>query len=99
VLIANPNRAAAKAQSDVTMDNQLGIVRDPATLAQRIQGENWPKKHCYLGFTNQRNLMELRLTENDEFEHTKKLHCALCVSGKTMFGCSTCKVALQNIKG
>jgi len=44
VLIANPNRAAAKAQSDVTMDNQLGIVRDPATLAQRIQGENWPKK-------------------------------------------------------
>jgi hypothetical protein len=45
-------------------------------------------------------LKELRLTENGEFENTiskmnpKKLHCALCINEKTMFGCSTCKVAL-----
>lgn len=91
VLIANPNRAAAEANDDITMDNQLGIVRDPATLAQCIQGEKWPKKHRYCGFTNRRNLMELRLTAHHIENDPKKLHCALCVSGKTMFGC---KVAL-----
>ncbi len=49
---------------------------------------------------NRKNLLELHMTQNDEFKHilmktnSKKLHCALCVSGKTMFGCSVCKVAL-----
>jgi len=48
MLIANPNRAAAEAQNDVILDTRLGIARDPATLAQCIQGEKWLKKHCYM---------------------------------------------------
>jgi hypothetical protein len=107
VLIANPNRAAAKENNEVTMDNQLGIVQDPATLAQRIQVEKWPKKHCYCGFTNWRNLMALWLTENDEFEHTiskmnpKKLHCALCIvhqweNNVSLLDLQSC--TLQNMK-
>jgi len=45
--------------------------------------------------------LELRLTHNDEFNHelskdrkSGKLHCALCVAGKTMYRCNVCKVSL-----
>jgi hypothetical protein len=41
------------------LDAQLGIVRDRATLADRIQTEKWPKKHRYYGFTNRKNLLDL----------------------------------------
>jgi hypothetical protein len=85
VLGANERRSLA--HNDITIDAKLGIVRDPATLADRIR-KKWPKKHRYQGFTNRKNLLELRMTQNDEFEHilmktnSKKLHCALCVIGK-----------------
>jgi hypothetical protein len=79
---------------------QLGVVRDPATLGHRIQQEKWPKKDHYHGLTNQQNLLELQLTEIDEFEQIlakltpKKMHCPLCVRGETAFGCSVYKVPL-----
>ncbi len=74
------NERRSLAQNDITIDAQLGIVRDPATLADRIRSEKWQKKHRYQGFTNRKNLLELRMTQNDEFEHilmktnSKKLH-------------------------
>jgi hypothetical protein len=100
ILGAHLNRTVNVARNESNLDAQLGIARDPATLVNCIQTEKWPKKHCYCGFTNRKNLLELRLTQNDEFKHiltkmnSKKMHCALCVIGKTMCGCSICKVAL-----
>jgi hypothetical protein len=101
VLVADPNRTRAAAMNDNTphvMD--IGFNRDPETLRVRLNEEVMPKKHRYRGFTTKRNLVELRLTENDDFQHvitkenTKKTHCALCVIGKTMYRCNVCKVAL-----
>jgi hypothetical protein len=97
VLVADANRRVA-AQSFLTVAATL--ERDPVTLQERIDAERWPKKHRYRGFTHRKNLVELRLTENDQFHHvmekgnTKKTHCALCVKGKTMYKCSLCNVAL-----
>jgi len=100
VLVANNNQNPARGQNEMSMDARLGIVRDPSTLALRINDEMMPKRQLYCGFTNRKNLLELRLTENDEFQHMlnktnrTKMHCALCIQGKTMYSCTVCKVAL-----
>ena len=78
----------------------IGFTRNPATLKDRIAQEVMPKKHRFRGFTNRANLVEFRLTENDQFEHNmvkgnrKKTHCALCLKGKTMYCCELCNVPL-----
>jgi len=65
-------------------------------MASYLTGKR-PKKHRYRGFTNRKKILELRWTENDEFEHTlakvspKKM---LCVRGEMTFGCAFCKVPL-----
>jgi hypothetical protein len=85
VLVANNNRNPARGHNEMSMDARLGIVRDPTTLAQRINDEIMSKRQRYCGFTNRKNLLELRLTENDEFQHMlnktnrTKMHCALCI--------------------
>jgi hypothetical protein len=100
VLVANNNQNPARGQNEMSMDARLGIVRDPSTLALRINDEMMPKRQLYCGFTKRKNLLELRLTENDEFQHMlnktnrTKMHCALCIQGKTMYSCTVCKVAL-----
>jgi hypothetical protein len=39
------------------------------TLHECITTEKFPKKNRYQGFKNRRNVVELSLMENDEFEH------------------------------
>ena len=101
VLIAEPNRACGRRAKAQNVNAALGSDRQPDTLAERLLQEQWPKGHRYRSFTNWKNLLELRFTHNDEFNHelskdkkSGKLHCTLCVVGKTMYRCNVCKVSL-----
>ncbi len=86
----------------------LGFERNPTTLAQQLTEQRWPVRHCAKAFTTNCNLLELCLTEKNEFQHEltkcyedgnvkKKRHCALCCVRKTLFWCSTCQVSLCRV--
>jgi hypothetical protein len=68
VLIAEPNRARRR-RAEAQNVNALGFDRQPDTLAERLLQEQWPKWHWYRSFTNRKNLLELRFTHNDKFNH------------------------------
>jgi hypothetical protein len=95
VLIAEPNRAHGRRAEAQDINTALGFDRHPNKLAEHLLQEQWPKRHWYRSFMNQKNLLELRFTQNDEFNHelskdkkSGKLHCTLCVVGKTMYRCN-----------
>jgi hypothetical protein len=69
VLIAEPNRARGRHTKAQNVNAALSFDRQPDTLAEQLLQEQWPKRHRYRSFTNQKNLLELRFTHNDEFNH------------------------------
>jgi len=72
VLVAHHNRTQARQNQEERLGpvDALGVQRNPDTLAEHIRGEKWPRKHQFRQFTTNKNLLELQLTENDEFVHT-----------------------------
>jgi hypothetical protein len=107
VLFSEANRgsssegASAPAAVSVTTSNagptDLGFQREPETLAGRLEQVRWPVHYKVKVFTKDKNFLELRLTENDQFKHSLTLHdnekkrrCALCLMGRTMYCCATC---------
>jgi hypothetical protein len=69
VLIAEPKRACGRHAKAQNLNAALGFDRQPDTLAERLLQEQWPKQHWYRSFRNQNNLLELRFTHNDKFNH------------------------------
>jgi hypothetical protein len=111
VLFSEANRGSssegtsAPAAVSVTNSNaggiELGFQREPETLAGRLEQARWPVRYKVKTFTKNKNFLELRLTENDQFKHSitlhenkKKRHCALCLMGRTKYWCATCRVPL-----
>jgi hypothetical protein len=47
----------------------LGFDRNPTTLAQRLTEQKWPVRQRAKAFTTNHTLLELRLTENNEFKY------------------------------
>ncbi len=66
---ADAARSRSTARNGTAGQLDIGFTRNPATLKDRIAQEVMPKKHRFHGFTNRANLVEFRLTENDQFEH------------------------------
>jgi len=69
VLIAEPNRARVRCAEEQNLNAALSFDRQPDTLAEWLLQEQWPKRHRYRSFMNRKNLLELRFTHNDEFNH------------------------------
>jgi hypothetical protein len=71
VLVAHTNRTQNSGRGHQTMPtvDALGVERNPDTLAERLQGVSWPRRHRFRQFTKNKILLELRLTENDTFSH------------------------------
>ena len=75
VLVRDNNRSVAQTNTTDRGVLNLGFERNPSTLSQRLSEENWPIRYRLRTFTKNRNFLELRLTENNEFKH-KLMKCS-----------------------